>query len=130
MTDGIFISRPDLWGKLLEQKRQNIDAFDVAEVAFHINMGINQAIGIMNRMPAIDNRCIMLLEREVRHMSLKELRKERGMTQIQLAQMSGVNSRQIQRVENGESDIGNVTLRNALALAKALGVSVEDLLEE
>ena len=63
-------------------------------------------------------------------MKLKELRKERGLTQIQLAQMSGVNSRQIQRIENSESDIENVTLRNALALAKALGVSVEDLLND
>lgn len=50
----IFISRPELWEKLLERKQQNIESFDVAEVPFHINMGINQAIGIMNSMPAYE----------------------------------------------------------------------------
>lgn len=63
-------------------------------------------------------------------MGLKELRRERGLTQFQLAKLSGVNSRQIQRVENGESEMGNVTLKNALALAKALGVAVEDLMDK
>ncbi len=63
-------------------------------------------------------------------MKLKELRKSRNLTQAQLAELSGVNSRQIQRIENGESDISNVTLKNAHALAKALGVSMEELLEE
>ena len=44
----IFISRPDLWEKLLEQKKANIDN----ELPHLVNLGINQAIGIMNRMPA------------------------------------------------------------------------------
>lgn len=44
---GIFISRPDLWERLIERKRQNIDS---GIDAFHVNMGINQAIGIMNSM--------------------------------------------------------------------------------
>ena len=51
----IFISRPDLWEKLLDQKKHNIDALDYEQVAFHVNMGINQAIGIMNSMPAFTN---------------------------------------------------------------------------
>ena len=46
----IFISRPDLWEKLIERRNENKDL----EVGFHINMGINQAIGIMNRMPAYE----------------------------------------------------------------------------
>lgn len=87
----------------------------------------------MNGMPTVDKFLvggIMPLEGRVHNLKLEELRKERGLTQVQLAELSGVNSRQIQRVENGESDMGNVTLRNALALAKALGVSVEELMEE
>jgi hypothetical protein len=50
----IFISRPDLWEKLLERKKQNIDALEAEEVSFHINMGINQAIGIMNSLPTYE----------------------------------------------------------------------------
>ena len=63
-------------------------------------------------------------------MNLKDLRKSRGLTQAQLAELSGVNSRQIQRIENGESEIGNVTLKNAHALAKALGITIEELLDK
>ena len=44
----IFISRPELWEKLIERRHKNIEL----DVGFHINMGINQAIGIMNSMPA------------------------------------------------------------------------------
>jgi len=63
-------------------------------------------------------------------MRLKELRKERDLTQAQLAKLSGVNIRQIQRIEAGGSDIGNVILRNAVSLAKALGVTAEELLDD
>lgn len=59
---------------------------------------------------------------------LRRLRKEAGLTQAQLADLSGVYVRQIQRVESGESDAGNITLRNAVALAIALGVRPEALL--
>ena len=43
----IFISRSELWKKLIERKKENI-AYGID--SFHMNMGINQAIGIMNRM--------------------------------------------------------------------------------
>lgn len=51
-----------------------------------------------------------------------------GLTQMELAEKSGVNSRQIQRIEIGESDAGNLTSRNLLALADALGVDPHDLM--
>ena len=59
---------------------------------------------------------------------LRVARKAAGMTQKQLADASGVNSRQIQRIENGEGKMSNVTLGNAVKLADALGVDVKDLL--
>ena len=59
---------------------------------------------------------------------LKKLRTEKNMTQKQLAAGSGVNIRQIQRVENGDSDMSNITLGNAIKLADALGVDVKELL--
>ena len=59
---------------------------------------------------------------------LKKLRTAKYMTQKQLADGSGVNIRQIQRVENGDSDMSNITLGNAIKLADALGVDVKELL--
>ena len=59
---------------------------------------------------------------------LKAARQSSGMTQKQLADASGVNIRQIQRIENGEGDMSNVTLANAVKLADALGVDVKELL--
>lgn len=60
---------------------------------------------------------------------LKELRLAAGLTQQQLAAESGVNIRQIQRVESGSSDAGNLTARNLLAIADALGVDPHSLIE-
>lgn len=51
-----------------------------------------------------------------------------GLEQAQLAEVSGVNIRQIQRVESGSSDAGNMTARNLLAIADALGVDLRQLL--
>lgn len=50
------------------------------------------------------------------------------MTQNELAIKSGVNIRQIQRYEGATSDIGNMTLKNALSIADALECEVRDLL--
>lgn len=60
-------------------------------------------------------------------MTLKEARLAAGLKQTELAEMSGVNVRQIQRVESGESDIQNLTAKNLLPLCKALGVAPEEL---
>ena len=51
-----------------------------------------------------------------------------GMTQQQVADAAGMNIRQIQKCESGERDLGNMTLRNALSLAKALDCEASDLL--
>lgn len=59
---------------------------------------------------------------------LKAARQNAGMTQQQLADASGVYVRQIQKVENGESEIGNMAAKNLIAIADALGVDVRELL--
>ena len=51
-----------------------------------------------------------------------------GMTQSALSDAAGINIRQIQKYESGEYDTGNMTLKNAVALAKALGCEPGDLL--
>lgn len=63
-------------------------------------------------------------------MALKDMRQAAGMTQAALAEKSGVNIRQIRKIELGEIKIRNITLQNAARLAGALGVSIETLLEE
>lgn len=50
------------------------------------------------------------------------------LTQSELAKKSGVNIRQIQRVELGEAEAGNLTAKNLIAIADALGVDVRELL--
>lgn len=54
-------------------------------------------------------------------------RRMAGLTQAQLAKASGVNIRQIQRVELGEAEAGNLSAKNIIALADALGVNVRAL---
>lgn len=55
-------------------------------------------------------------------------RRAAGMEQKELASISGVNLRQIQRVELGEAEAGNLTAKNLLAIADALGVDPRDLI--
>jgi DNA-binding XRE family transcriptional regulator len=59
---------------------------------------------------------------------LEWARRMAGMTQAELAAKSGVNIRQIQRVEIGEAETGNMTAQNLLAIADALGVDIRELL--
>lgn len=56
------------------------------------------------------------------------LRKRGGITQKALAAAAGINIRQIQKLESGEIRAENLTLKNALALAAALGVEPKDLI--
>ena len=50
------------------------------------------------------------------------------MSQKELSEKSGVNIRQIQRYESATSDTGNMTLKNAIAIADALQCDVRDLI--
>ena len=59
---------------------------------------------------------------------IAQLRAERGLGLRELAELSGVNIRQIQGIEGGTSKIENTSLKNALALADALGVHPQDLI--
>ena len=59
-------------------------------------------------------------------MILKQLRISRRMSQEQLAQMSGLNVRTIQRIENG----ANASLESQKCLAAALDVTIDTLNQE
>ena len=55
------------------------------------------------------------------------LRLLRGLTQQELADKAHMTVSQLQRIEYGERKTENLSLKTALALAKALGVEVEEL---
>lgn len=61
---------------------------------------------------------------------LKTARLNAGMTQQQIADASGVNVRQIRRVELGTSEAGNMSARNLLSIADILEVDPRELIEK
>lgn len=60
---------------------------------------------------------------------LQKFRKNKGLSQNQLAKISGINVRSLQKYETGERDINKVAGITLYNLAKALECNVEDLLE-
>lgn len=59
---------------------------------------------------------------------VKMYRKKQGLTQTDLANRAGLNIRQIQKIENGESKTENITLKTMQAIAQALHVKIDDLI--
>lgn len=62
--------------------------------------------------------------------NLYAIRTAKGMTQSMLAELSGINSRQIRKIETGEIKTRNITIGTITALSRALGVEIEDLIGE
>ena len=62
--------------------------------------------------------------------NLKHIRTTKGYSQKQLAELSGVSLRSIQMYEQRNKDINKAQSESLYHLAKALGCSMEDLLEE
>lgn len=61
--------------------------------------------------------------------NLKKIRTDKGVTQQQLAEMSGVNLRIIQHYEQGFKDIDKAAAITVYKLSQALEVPMESLLE-
>lgn len=59
---------------------------------------------------------------------IKTYRKKQGLTQTDLANRAELNIRQIQKIENGETQTENVTLKTMQAIAQALHVKIDDLI--
>ncbi len=62
--------------------------------------------------------------------NLSKIRREKGLLQKELADLSGVELRTIQSYEQGIRDINGSELANILRLASALGCAVSDLLTD
>ena len=63
-------------------------------------------------------------------MGLREIRKERNLTQKELAQRSGVNFRSLQDYEQGHKKLTSANGDILLRLSTVLGCTTEDLLLE
>ena len=62
-------------------------------------------------------------------MTVQELRKEKGMTQFELAVASGVKLSTLQKIERADTIPAGTSVEVAVRLARTLGVSVEDLVK-
>lgn len=62
-------------------------------------------------------------------MTIREHRKSKNLTLHKLSSLSGVSVTQIQAVETGKSDPGNMATKNLLAIAAALKANPYELLE-
>ncbi len=67
--------------------------------------------------------------REDGKMTIREHRKSNRLTLHQLSDLCGVSVTQIQAVETGKSDPGNMSAKNLLAIAKALNADPYELLK-
>lgn len=63
-------------------------------------------------------------------MKLVELRDRAGLTQTALANELGVTQPVIGKLECGVTDINNITLASGYKLSRALGCSMEDLVDK
>lgn len=59
--------------------------------------------------------------------TLKEIRKFVGMTQKELAEKAGISARQIQRIESGETLLGNTASKIIHEVEKNLGITLEEM---
>ena len=59
---------------------------------------------------------------------LKEMRLKRGLSQTELAKMSGVSLRSIKAYEQGTNDISKAQADTLLMLSRVLNCSIEDLI--
>lgn len=62
--------------------------------------------------------------------NLQKYRKAAGFTQLDLSVLSGVNLRTLQDYEQGRKPISQAAAVTVYRIARALGVTVEDLIKE
>lgn len=70
-----------------------------------------------------------IILRKTRTTRLQSCRKKAGLTQPELSEKSGVNLRTLQQYELGTKNINKASVQNVIALARALGCKLQDILE-
>ena len=80
---------------------------------------------ISNFVEDMENKCNAVLAET----KLKKIREARGFTQAQLSECSGITKRSIQLYEQKVNDIDKAQAQTLYKLSRALGCTIEDLLE-
>ena len=60
---------------------------------------------------------------------LKKMRESKGLSQAQLAKMSGIHYRTLQYYEQGRLDIGHCKIEKLISVALALDCDIEDIVD-
>lgn len=61
---------------------------------------------------------------------LKQIRQSKDMTQKNLAEATGISLRTLQHYEQGSKDLNMAAAITVLHIARALGCSIEDLIDQ
>lgn len=144
VCDGLTVNRPNsdaIYTESLydlpEGFRVDVDSYGVLRILDQDGIEVTPCLVNNSPRSAVclicrDGRSITIrkAKSQVKHIPLRDARISAGLTQQQLAKLSGVNSRQIQRVELGEADAGNLTAKNLLSIADALGVDPRSLVTD
>ena len=103
------------------------DIFEHVKLSDIISMyAVYHEMDISKFIETMDETCATVLP-ECR---LKKLRESRGLTQAELAKVSGVSLRSIQMYEQRRKDINKASAETLYSLAKVLGCTIEDLIEK
>ena len=92
----------------------------ISMYAVYHEMDISRFIEVMNEKCAA----------EFLECRLKKLRESRGLSQAELAKISGVSLRSIQMYEQRVNDIDKAQVQTIYKLSRVIGCSMEDLLEK
>lgn len=142
VCDGLSVNRPNSDAIYTEAVYDLPDGFCVDVDSYGVLRildpdGIEATPCLVNNSPRSavclichDGRSITISKAKspVKHIPVRDIRISAGMTQQELSRLSGVNVRQIQRVEIGEAEAGNLTAKNLLSIADALGVDPRSLI--
>ena len=103
------------------------DIFERVKLSEIIPMySVYHEMDISKFIETMDERCSTALS-ECR---LKKLRESRGLSQAELAKISGVSLRSIQMYEQRVNDIDKAQAQTIYKLSRVIGCSMEDLLEK
>lgn len=87
-------------------------------------MTISEKLRMMDEIKVKNDKAFAAVARPQR---LANFRRASGLSQPQLAELSGVNMRTLQALETGQRAISRARLDTVLALCRVLGVTVEEL---
>ena len=103
------------------------DIFEHVKLSEIIPMySVYHEMDVSKFIETMDERC----STELPECRLKKLRESRGLSQAELAKISGVSLRSIQMYEQRVNDIDKAQAQTIYKLSRVIGCSMEDLLEK